>query len=96
MIVNAAGCRILKGAGIKYAVFLWDESAGKMAIKAATKGKDSFAITFGRGSGAFSAFARRRKCCRLIACEDDAAAALACVAIEESVGRTRIPTIFKN
>jgi hypothetical protein len=45
----------------KYAVFLWDESAGKMAIKAATKGKDSFAITFGRGSGAFSAagFLRR-------------------------------------
>jgi hypothetical protein len=28
--------------------------------------------------------------------EDGAAAALACVAIEESVGRTRIPTIFKN
>jgi len=32
----------------------------------------------------------------MIDCEDDAAAALACVAIKEAVGRTRIPTIFKN
>jgi hypothetical protein len=31
-----------------------------------------------------------------MACEDDAAAVLACVTIQESLGRTRIPTIFKN
>jgi hypothetical protein len=36
------------------------------------------------------------KMCRMIACEDDAAAVLAYVTIEESLGRTRIPTIFKN
>jgi hypothetical protein len=48
IIVNAAGCRILKGAGVKYAVLLWDHSARKMAIKAAARGRDAFSITFVR------------------------------------------------
>jgi hypothetical protein len=54
LIVNAAGGRILKEAGVKFAVLLWDKSARRIAIKAASKGRDSFAISFGRGGSAGS------------------------------------------
>ena len=48
IVVNAAGSRLLKEAGVKYVQLLWDRSGKRMAIKAALKGKDAFTITFAR------------------------------------------------
>jgi len=55
--VNAAACRLLREAGIKTIVILWDRLNNKMALRAAPNDeKNSFTITFGTNySGSFRA-----------------------------------------
>jgi hypothetical protein len=44
--VNAAACRLLRGAGVKAVVLLWDELTHRIALKAASKGdRDAFAVS---------------------------------------------------
>ena len=51
IVVNAAGCRILRDAAVKHVVLLWDGSGRRMAVKGARKReKYAFTITFSRGS----------------------------------------------
>jgi hypothetical protein len=47
IVVNAAGCRILRGAALKQVILLWDGGVRRMALKGATRGeKHAFTITF--------------------------------------------------
>jgi|HubBroStandDraft_6_1064221.scaffolds.fasta_scaffold1330645_1 hypothetical protein len=56
IVVNAAGCRILKEAALKRVVLLWDRVGRKMAVKGAPKGeKHAFTLTFNPGSASLSA-----------------------------------------
>jgi len=49
--INAAAGRLLTGAGIKSVVIFWDEAKRRMALKGAPTGeRNSFAVTFTRGS----------------------------------------------
>ena len=44
--VNAAACRLLRGAGVKAVVLLWDELTHRVALKGASKGdRDAFAVS---------------------------------------------------
>jgi hypothetical protein len=44
--VNAAACRLLRGAGVKAVVLLWDELTHRIALKAVSKGdRDAFAVS---------------------------------------------------
>jgi hypothetical protein len=47
--VNAAAARILREAGVKSAVLLWDDTRNKLAIKAAPKGdRNAYAVSIVR------------------------------------------------
>jgi len=47
IVVNAAGCRILREAALKRVMLLWDGSGRRLAVKGATRGeKHAFAISF--------------------------------------------------
>jgi|HubBroStandDraft_1064217.scaffolds.fasta_scaffold37568_6 hypothetical protein len=51
MALNAAAVRILKGAGVKSVVLLWDKANNRIALRAAGKGdKNSFAVSTVRDS----------------------------------------------
>src|SRR5260370_19545054 len=43
--INAASSRILMKAGVKAVVLLWDEATHKIALKAASKGGDAYAVS---------------------------------------------------
>jgi hypothetical protein len=58
IVVNAAGCRVLKEAALKRVMLLWDRDGRKMALKGAPKGeKHTFTVSFVRSgsSGTLSA-----------------------------------------
>lgn len=47
LVINAAGCRLLKEADVKTVVLLWDKANNKMAIKAASQDQENaFAVSF--------------------------------------------------
>lgn len=49
--LNAAAVRILKEAGVKFVLLLWDKVSNKIALKAAPKtDKNSYAVSIGRDS----------------------------------------------
>lgn len=59
IVFNAAACRILVDAKVKYALVLWDRTANKMAIQAVRKGeKNAFTISFNGGQHSASMRAR--------------------------------------
>jgi hypothetical protein len=54
--VNAEACRVLRDAGVKQVVLLWDPQRKKMAMRGTAKAdKHGFAITFGGSSGTIGA-----------------------------------------
>ena len=47
IVINAAGCRLLNEADVKWVALLWDQKANRIAIKAVPKSdKNAFAVSY--------------------------------------------------